>query len=256
MYRSGLKVAKTNGRVLQRNLIEIFEAAGKIDTAASVREIIRQLHARVQSFGFMACLVTDLPNPNTSSLQQHILVNDWPADWYERYMSAGHYRHDPCAALCRTAVTPFLWSDVVLSRNDSQARRVMDEAADFGLREGICIPIQSPLGQNAAVTLAGRELDLTPSARCTVHALARHAYSAAYRLSGGLSKQLRQRLSKRECEILQWTAGGKTAWEVSRILCISESTVNTHLRNVRQKLDTANIVQAIVEAVRRHEIEL
>lgn len=249
-------MTKATQRVLQRNLAEIFDATAKMDSTTSVKEVIRLLHAKVQTYGFVACLVTHLPNPNTGSLDEHILVNGWPADWYDHYMAAKHYRHDPCAALCRTAMTPFLWSDISRGRSDADARRVMDEAAEFGLREGICIPIQCPFNESAAVTLAGSEVDLTPSARCTVHAIARHAYSAAHRLVGGVRNQPKQRLSKRECEILQWVAAGKTAWEVSMILCISECTVNTHLRNVRQKLDTANIVQAIVEAVRRHEIQL
>ncbi|AZO41410.1 LuxR family transcriptional regulator [Mesorhizobium sp. M7D.F.Ca.US.005.01.1.1] len=248
-------MAKTAQSVLRHDIVEIFEATALMDSAMSIKEIIRQLRARIQNYGYVACLITNLPNPSTGALDEHILVNGWPADWYNHYMTAKHYRHDPCAALCRTAMAPFLWSDVSRGRTDANARRVMDEAAEFGLRQGICIPIQCPSGENAAVTLAGSELDLTPSARCTVHALARHAYSAAHRLVGGLRKH-KQRLSKRECEILQWVAAGKTAWEVSRILCISACTVNTHLRNVRQKLDTANIVQAIVEAVRRHEIQL
>jgi LuxR family quorum sensing-dependent transcriptional regulator len=63
-------------------------------------------------------------------------------------------------------------------------------------------------------------------------------------------------LSAREREILQWTAAGKTAWEISTILGVAESTINTHLRSVRQKLDAANIVHAIVEAIRRHEISI
>ncbi|QPC95569.1 autoinducer binding domain-containing protein [Mesorhizobium sp. INR15] len=249
-------MAKTIQSVLQHDIVEIFEATARMDGATSINEIVRQLRARVQTFGYVACLITDLPNPSTGALDEHVLVNGWPADWYDHYMAASYYRHDPCAALCRTAIAPFLWSDVSRARTDANARRVMDEAAEFGLREGICIPIQCPFGESAAVTLAGSELDLRPSARCTVHALARHAYSAAHRLVGGLRKAPKQALSKRECEILQWAAEGKTAWEVSRILCISESTVKTHLRNVRQKLDTANIVQAIVEAFRRHEIQL
>jgi LuxR family quorum sensing-dependent transcriptional regulator len=50
-------------------------------------------------------------------------------------------------------------------------------------------------------------------------------------------------------------ADGKTAWEVSRILSISEHTVLTHQRNVKQKLDAANNVHAVVKAFLRQEIQ-
>lgn len=63
-----------------------------------------------------------------------------------------------------------------------------------------------------------------------------------------------RRLTPREREVLSWTANGKTAWEISVILNISESTVISHLRNSRDKLETVNVVQTIVEAMRRSEI--
>ncbi|EGP55757.1 hypothetical protein Agau_L101161 [Agrobacterium tumefaciens F2] len=37
---------------------------------------------------------------------------------------------------------------------------------------------------------------------------------------------------------------------------ISKSTVVSHLRNSRDKLETVNVVQTIVEAIRRSEIRL
>ncbi|MER9554349.1 autoinducer binding domain-containing protein [Mesorhizobium sp. M0323] len=249
-------MAAVHGGVLQDQLIQIFEATAQIDRATSAPEIIRQLRKSIECHGYAACLVTELPRQDTGSLDGHILVNGWPQEWYDRYMAAGHYRHDPCVAVCRGAIGPFLWRDVHHGLTDRNARRVMDEAKEFGLCDGICIPIQPAFGEPACVTVAGNEIDLAPTVRCTIHALARHAYSAAERLVDNSRRRPRQKLSQREREILQWVAGGKTAWEVSRILGISENTVTTHLRNIKQKLSTANVVHAIVEAFRRHEIEL
>lgn len=65
-----------------------------------------------------------------------------------------------------------------------------------------------------------------------------------------------RKLTPREREVLTWTANGKTAWEISIILNIAESTVISHLRNARTKLETVNVVQTIFEAVRRSEITL
>lgn len=65
---------------------------------------------------------------------------------------------------------------------------------------------------------------------------------------------IKTRLTSREKEVLLWVAQGKTAWETSVILNISRTTVISHLRNSRAKLDTTNIAQTIVEAMRRSEI--
>lgn len=57
-------------------------------------------------------------------------------------------------------------------------------------------------------------------------------------------------LTPRELEALQWTAEGKTAWEVGEILGISEQTASRHLSNATRKLDCVNKYHAVVKAMR------
>jgi diguanylate cyclase (GGDEF)-like protein len=58
------------------------------------------------------------------------------------------------------------------------------------------------------------------------------------------------RLTARELECLQWSAIGKSSWEISTILCISESAVNFHMANIRSKFDVSSRRQAVVQAIR------
>ncbi|WP_293967529.1 LuxR C-terminal-related transcriptional regulator [Sphingomonas sp.] len=58
------------------------------------------------------------------------------------------------------------------------------------------------------------------------------------------------RLSGREIECLRWVSIGKTAWETSRIVEISQRTVEFHLSNAARKLEAKNKVHAAVIAVR------
>ena len=51
-------------------------------------------------------------------------------------------------------------------------------------------------------------------------------------------------LSPRETEVLKWTACGKTSGEISRLLLISEDTVNAHIKNACAKLDAVNKTHA------------
>lgn len=55
-------------------------------------------------------------------------------------------------------------------------------------------------------------------------------------------------LTKREREILAWTAEGKTAAETAMILNLSAPTIAFHLKNVMEKLNCANKIQAAVKA--------
>jgi len=63
-------------------------------------------------------------------------------------------------------------------------------------------------------------------------------------------------ISDRERECLQWAAQGKTSWEMSQILKVSESTIIYHLRNATKKLDAANRMHAVVKAVKAELIEI
>ena len=57
-------------------------------------------------------------------------------------------------------------------------------------------------------------------------------------------------LTQRELESLRWTMEGKTAWELGRILGISEQTAARHLNNAMKKLDCVSKHQAVVRALR------
>jgi len=58
------------------------------------------------------------------------------------------------------------------------------------------------------------------------------------------------RLTPRELECLQWSALGKSSWEIAGILRISESAVNFHMANIRQKFQVSSRRQAIAQAIR------
>lgn len=62
-------------------------------------------------------------------------------------------------------------------------------------------------------------------------------------------------ISKRERECLEWAANGKTSWEISQILGVSESTIIYHLRNATRKLDAANRLHAVAKALKASLID-
>ena len=62
-------------------------------------------------------------------------------------------------------------------------------------------------------------------------------------------------VSARELDCLKWVAAGKTAWEASVILGISERTVRFHLNAAREKLNCLTTTQAVAKAVSQQLIE-
>ena len=55
-------------------------------------------------------------------------------------------------------------------------------------------------------------------------------------------------LTIREKEVLNWLKQGKSSWDMSIILDISERTVNYHVYNIMQKLGAINRPQAVAIA--------
>lgn len=63
-------------------------------------------------------------------------------------------------------------------------------------------------------------------------------------------------LSCREKDCLLWTAQGKSSWDISKILKISENTVNFHIKNAMRKLATTSRTVAVVKAIRLNLIDI
>ncbi len=59
---------------------------------------------------------------------------------------------------------------------------------------------------------------------------------------------IRVLLSRREQEVLRWVNLGKTSWDISVILNITERTVNYHVGNIMRKLGVNSRVHAVSEA--------
>lgn len=227
-----------------------------ISDASNAGQITLELGKSIEPFGFTSSLVTGLPMPHEARWHDHVRHNGWPAGWYLRYNQQRHYRFDPCAERCRNTATPFLWSDLGPQSVDGPASVVMQEAGEFGLRDGLCVPIHLPFSAPAAVSLAGDIIEVLPETRPILHLLAWHAFHALAGKQDMRSRRQAKPLTKREREILQWAGAGKSAWEISCILSISFHTVNAHLRNARRKMGTANVTHSVVEALRAHQIQL
>src|SRR5699024_6486656 len=63
-------------------------------------------------------------------------------------------------------------------------------------------------------------------------------------------------LTKRECEVLQLLAEGKSNRVISEKLEISEKTVKNHVSNILQKMGVKDRTQAVVTAIRKGWVDV
>lgn len=57
------------------------------------------------------------------------------------------------------------------------------------------------------------------------------------------------RLTPRESEVLLWAMEGKSNWEISVILGISQESIKGHIANTLHKLDASNRAHAVAIAL-------
>ena len=131
------------------------------------------------------------------------------------------------------------------------AEAFRERALRNGVRGGLLVPAPAT-SRHCTLMLATRRRvsdgtlrEAQPSAAL----FSRHLHLACMPLIERFCHGLRPQLRAREVECLSWAAMGKTTWEISRLLRISEHTVVFHLRNACVRLDAVNRQQAIARAI-------
>jgi LuxR family quorum sensing-dependent transcriptional regulator len=237
-------------------VLELLATISEIDDACSAERVLEIFRGVLESYGLNSFLVTGLPVPQDSEWHRAILCDGWPHEWFARYESAGHFVHDPCAARSRVAADPFLWHQLPMDGLTARGRLVMDEATEFGMKDGLCVPIHIPLAGPAVVTAASDRIEIPPGALPLIETLCVHTFRKLSNLETKSDNEDTAPLTPRERELLQWSAEGKTTEDISCILGVTTNTVESHQRNIRNKLDAINVAHAIVKALRRHEIQI
>lgn len=233
------------------NLIEFHESLQVFAKAKNIEELTELCRHYCQLLGF-DYFIYALRVPTFFSDSRLVLINGYPKNWVEHYFEQNFNTVDPVLAYCGNHILPIKWSDLVLPPV-FMAARVMDEAGDFGLKSGISMPVHSPHGELGVLSFALNQQPTTANA-VTQHALlyiqllAAHLHEAVRRVFGILDDYAKPQLTLREQDCLRWAADGKTSWEISQLLKMSERTVNFHLNNTMLKLDVCNRQHAVAKA--------
>ncbi|MER8996164.1 LuxR family transcriptional regulator [Mesorhizobium sp. M0678] len=190
--------------------------------------------------------------------RQPAAMLNYPDEWKERYFRMGYDKIDPILKMSRKRAIAFRWSEVYNDASTTEdERRVFDEAATFGLRSGISVPLHGPDGRVSIMSFAqpwDREFQNRTITYLQLAALRFHLRVARFANSSGIEQA--PSLSLREQECILWTARGKSSWEIGKILGISANTVNFHIKNVMRKMDAASRTVAAIKAVNFGIIEL
>jgi DNA-binding CsgD family transcriptional regulator len=183
-------------------------------------------------------------------------LNGFDQEYFDRKI----YETDPCTPLVKHFGLPIAWGlDEHRADDDEIIRNFYRFNDEMENPHGLTVGIQGPdkvaiLGITDGGTrsdFARRVTELSPA----LHLFAIHVAEAIWRIRGA-EPERHAPLTPRERECLSWVAVGKTAWEISCILNVSERTIVAHTENAKKKLGARTLPQAIALAVGRGLIAL
>ncbi len=238
------------------SLDQTYEVIKKLNRAVTPQAICDSLTSFTSRYGLtsmVACTIPSRHELTTDAQRQHLLVSAYPDGWRDRYLDQRYVHVDPVVRRISRDLSPFLWSEAApfAHRDDGAVvSRMFGEAGEFKLNAGFAVPLITLEGAAATVSLGGEAVDLPPEARGMISMISTFAIARAIDLRDKERKRQGPKLTPREVECLKWAADGKSEWEISVILMVSEHTADKHLANAHRKLGAANRAQAVANAIR------
>lgn len=198
-----------------------------------------------------------LCKPSSLAFPDIVLIDNYPEAWTKLYMEQNFIKKDPTVVFCMRHSTPIRWDKFATmgELGKGQYKELMQNAREHGLVSGYSLPLWAPSGEFAVFSLASRK-DIGEMEEAYAMSLPFSQLFANAILETLLTQMAEEfavnkqvTLTKREKECLFWACEGKTTWEMSKILDVSERTVIFHLNNAVEKLGANNRQHAVAKAI-------
>jgi DNA-binding CsgD family transcriptional regulator len=188
----------------------------------------------------------------------HGIAKNYPDEWMAYYQANHYEKKDPVPRHCFATSRPFTWEQLIQTRElKPEQKKIMNEAKEALLLDGIAIPICGHKGELAGVGMASSSGGIRPDMNLLskIRALAYQFHLVYTELGkkdcpGQDDITPNVNLTGREKEILLWAAEGKSDSTIAEILGVSHATIRFHMNNIFKKLDANERTLATVKAIR------
>lgn len=228
----------------------------KANAAQTKEELFEVYSKTVAKHGLdkvLLCLATD--HRDIGEIQGMKFMHSYPGDWMTYYFDKQLDKIDPVMMYSFTQHGSYLWDDI--SKNmplTKQQQSCLDMGREAGLHNGICTPLRGPNHAVAGLSLASSaKKDSFDGQIDMITAYSNHFYISYRRLgnkaAGERSQVQNFALTNKEREVLTWMARGKSYYEISVIMNVTEHTIAFHVTNIYKKLDVHTNVMAVAKAM-------
>ncbi|MGA2735383.1 MAG: autoinducer binding domain-containing protein [Syntrophobacteraceae bacterium] len=228
-------------------LLEIIHGSLSCNSEEDFVSLFRKIQ-NIFPFDFAFTGLTKLDDDGR--ICSHNIINiSYPDEWLKIYEEREFQNVDVIVKENFTTFRPQYWAETY--KRNTPPKHFISMAEDFGLKEGYTYGLMTP-GQKRRGSLfsfSGNFDKYDKRLVAILELLIPHLHQAlCYIHSPELPQNGRGLLSGREKEVLNWLKQGKSSWEISVILNISERTANFHIYNIMQKLEAVNRPHAVAVA--------
>jgi len=237
------------------SIIQFLVIAGECRTIA---ELTAELERLLALYGFDYYGLVRQPKPNQNPMEL-VMLGRWPEKWPETYIAKKFVLIDPTIRYLGHTQRGFRWRETVTAfRTDPHRKRMermMAEAGRYGLEDGYIFPVHGRGGLLGNMTVGGRPVDLSPAEITLFDAVAKKAFWRYLELSHQTEQfksvgKIDTGMTRREMEVLNYLADGMTSNEISRVLKISNHTVDWYMNGIQDKLQAKNRQHVVALAFR------
>ncbi|MGH6616433.1 LuxR family transcriptional regulator [Sphingomonas sp.] len=230
-------------------LARFIEFVAGANSPADLADILSEITAGMGYDYFALTHHVDLQAAPGSTIRVH----NYPARWVEYFDRNGLAAADPIHRASQQTAVAFAWQDVPeMISLTPQDRCILALAVDHGIGGGCTIPAHVPgevTGSCSFATATGQTLP--PGNLALAQLVGGFAFEGARRIwrvrTPGRNE--RPRLTDRQRDCLIWAARGKSDWEISRILEISEETVAQHIKQACERYGVQKRTSLMIHAL-------
>ena len=240
---------------------DVLDFVDNIKSLTTLDALINSFETLIGKYGYQSFRCAEILRKN-QPIDPKNAFGELGADWSVRYREQEYVHIDSSIQLSLQTRYPFTWGALRENRRiSSLAEKIFIEAEnDFRYGDGLLVPIHMADGSVSVVSIIGEKPETDAEivrglgmAAMFLHSEARPLILSDEEVS---SRKFSAPISQRQLDCIQWVAEGKSDWEISKILGISEATVHNHVERAKRSLGVNTRVQAVVEAARRRLILL
>lgn len=180
--------------------------------------------------------------------------SNYPSEWRSIYLKQKFDAVDPVVHRAKSMKRAFTWSaEAERRRLPKEGRAFLDEAASFGIRSGITIPIRAAYGSTSMFTLASDKSAIDLKRDIDAAAAAAAVGQLHVRMSMLPVTSVEQHpawLDPKEAAYLNWIAVGKTMEEAADLEGVKYNSVKSKLEEARKRFQIHTMPHLVALAIR------